>query len=135
MFFRLFLLFTLGPLVEIYLLIKIGAVIGAFNTIALILITGIIGAFLAQSQGISVLFNIQKATQQGRMPLEEMIDGAFVLMGGFALITPGLVTDAFGFLCLIPVTRQFFKRLLRKYLEREVKRSNVRIHIDMRDQF
>jgi len=133
MFFKLFLLFTLGPMVELYLLIKIGGAIGALNTVLIIILTGMIGAAMAQSQGLSVIFKIQRATEEGRVPIEELVDGAFILVGGFLLITPGFLTDAFGFMCLIPWTRKFFKIYARRYLEKQARKSNFRIHIDMRD--
>ena len=131
MFLRLFLLFTLGPMVELYLLIKVGGIIGAFNTILIIILTGIGGAILAQSQGLSVMFEIQKATQEGRMPVEELFDGFFVLVGGFLLITPGFLTDTIGFLFLIPWSPNFLKIYVRRYLEKRVQKNKVIIDIHM----
>ena len=95
-FLKLFSVFLIIPLIELYLLIKIGGIVGAFNTVLIILITASLGAYMAKSQGFRVLCQIQEATSQGRVPGNELLHGLFVLVGGFALITPGLLTDAIG---------------------------------------
>ena len=132
MFLKFFLLFTIGPVVELYLLIKVGGMIGALNTVILILLTGLIGAAMAQSQGLSVIAKIKEATEQGRIPAEELMDGIFILVGGFLLITPGFISDLIGFSCLIPWTRALYRMILKKYLQKQT--SHFQIHIDMRDR-
>jgi UPF0716 protein FxsA len=121
MFLKLFSIFLIFPIIELYLLIKIGGMIGALNTVLIILITASLGAYMAKSQGFRVLRQIQEATNQGRMPGNELLHGLFVLAGGFALITPGLLTDAIGFSMLIPQTREIYvkiaKEIIRKKLE------------------
>ncbi len=121
MFFKLFSVFLIVPLIELYLLIKVGGMIGALNTIIIILITASLGAYMAKSQGFRVLRQIQDATNQGRVPGNELLHGLFVLIGGFALITPGLLTDAIGFSMLIPQTREIYvgiaKGIIRKKIE------------------
>lgn len=121
LYFKLFSFFLIIPLVELYLLIKIGGILGAFNTILIILITASLGAYMAKSQGFQVFRQIQEATSNGRMPGNELLHGFFILAGGFALITPGLLTDAIGFSMLIPQTREIYvklaKELIRKKLE------------------
>ncbi len=114
MFFKIFLAFTLIPAAEIYLLIKIGSFIGAFNTLLVIIITGFVGAYLARLQGMYTLFKIQSNLQQGIMPAEELIDALIILVAGIVLLTPGFLTDAAGLLLLIPQVRFYFKRWLRK---------------------
>ncbi len=126
MFARLLLLFTVVPLVELYLLIEVGSVIGALNTILLVLGTGALGAFLARLEGLRTLGQIQRNLNQGIVPAEEMVDGVIILAAGLLLITPGILTDACGFLMLVPTTRNAFKRWLRRRFDRAT--ATVRIH-------
>ena len=126
MFPRLLLLFTVIPLVELYLLIEVGSIIGGLNTILLVVVTGVAGAFLAKLEGLRTLGQIQRNLSQGIVPAEEMLDGVIILVAGLLLITPGILTDAFGFLMLIPFTRNAFKRWLRRRFDRASAR--VRIH-------
>ncbi len=114
MFLKLFLAFTLIPAMEIYLLIQIGSVIGALNTLLIIIFTGIAGAYLARLEGMRTLLKIQSSLQQGIMPAEEMIDALIILIAGIVLLTPGFLTDITGLLLLIPQIRLVVKRWLRK---------------------
>ncbi|PID58612.1 membrane protein FxsA [candidate division KSB3 bacterium] len=125
---KLFLAFTLIPALEIYLLIYLGAAIGAWNTLLVILLTGVVGAFLARLEGWHTFLKIQQNLQQGRMPAEEMIDALIILVAGIMLLTPGFLTDSAGLLLLIPRVRFFFKRWLRKKFDR----WNTTEHIDFR---
>ena len=109
---RLLFLFVLIPAVELVLLIKIGAAIGALETIALIVITGTVGATLARAQGLSVLHRVQAETAAGRVPTASLLDGVIILVAGALLITPGVLTDIVGFLCLIPWTRLAIKKFV-----------------------
>lgn len=115
---KLFLAFTLVPALEIYLLIQIGGVIGALNTLVVILLTGAAGAYLARLEGMHTFLKIQGSLQQGVMPAEEMIDALIILVAGIVLLTPGFLTDATGLLLLVPQVRFFFKRWLRKKFDR-----------------
>jgi Protein affecting phage T7 exclusion by the F plasmid len=118
MFFKLFSIFLVIPVIELYLLIKIGGMIGALNTVLIILITASLGAYLAKSQGLRVLREIREATSKGYMPGNELLHGLFVLIGSFALITPGFLSDIVGFSMLIPKIREIYvgiaKRIIRK---------------------
>ncbi len=114
MFIKLFLVFTLIPAVELYLLIQIGSVIGALNTLLIILFTGMAGAYLARLEGMRTFLKIQSNLQQGVMPAEEMIDALIILIAGIVLLTPGFLTDITGLLLLIPQVRFVVKRWLRK---------------------
>ncbi len=125
MFFRLFLLFTIIPLIEIWVLIQVGQQIGAFDTIALIILSGIIGAFLARSQGFYIISKIQHELSQGQMPTESLTDGLIILVGAVLLITPGFVTDVMGFLLLVPQTRVFVKKLVMSQFKNYISRNNV----------
>lgn len=122
MFARLIILFTVVPLVELALLIKLGNVIGLWPTIFIVIGTGVLGAALARSQGTQVISSIRAEVAQGRPPTGSLINGLLVLVGGVVLLTPGLLTDILGFSLLVPSTRNWFKKKLqgrlRKYAER-----------------
>jgi len=129
MFFKLFSVFLIIPLIELYLLIKVGGMIGALNTIIIILITASLGAYMAKSQGFHVLRQIQDATNQGRMPGNELLHGLFVLIGGFALITPGLLTDAIGFSMLIPQTREIYVGIAKEIIRKKIETGQFRMRM------
>ncbi|MFC1522520.1 FxsA family protein [Elusimicrobiota bacterium] len=127
MFLKLFLLFVGVPLIEIAILIKMGTVIGFWQTILIQIITGAAGAFLAKLQGMLVWYNIARELQNGRMPAEQLIDGILIFVAGIVLLTPGLLTDAFGFLILIPYTRYWFKRWLRNKFDEVMRSPNAKV--------
>jgi len=120
MVFRLFLLFTIIPVLELYLLIKIGGIIGALNTVLIILVTAIIGASLTKSQGMMVLSQIQQALHEGRLPANELLHGLIILLGGVALLTPGFITDFIGLSMLIPQIREFYIKIAQRIIKRRV---------------
>ena len=115
----LFLLFLLVPLVEIYFLIKVGNLIGAIPTIALVVFTALLGAMLLRFQGWVTLQRTRMTMARGELPALEMLEGVLLLFAGALLLTPGFVTDAFGFVLLIPPLR---RRLILWF----IKRSEVR---------
>lgn len=125
MFIKLLILFTLVPIIELYVLIEAGRQIGVSATIGMIFLTGIAGAYLARSQGFNLINRIQTDLNQGRIPAEEMMDGAMILAGGLLLLTPGFCTDLFGFCLLTPVTRQFLKVWLKKWLDLKIRRGDI----------
>ena len=125
---RLVLLFTIVPLVELFILIKIGGHIGGFNTILLVIMTAVLGAWLARLQGLRTLQQIQLSLSQGQIPAEELIDGVLILAGGILLLTPGVLTDLFALVLLFPYTRTHFKRWLRRRFDRMVASGNVRLN-------
>ena len=114
MLLKLFLCFTLIPVIELYLLIKIGTLLGVFNTILLVILTGFLGAWLARLEGMNTMIKLRTNLNQGLMPAEELLDAVIIFIAGVVLITPGLITDVFGLLLLWPLTRNKFKRLVRK---------------------
>ena len=120
MIFELFLLFTIIPILELYLIIKVGGMIGAFNTVLIILTTGIIGASLAKSQGLIVLSKIQQALNEGRIPGNELLHGLMILIGGATLLTPGFITDLIGLSMLIPNIWDFYIKIAQKIIKRRV---------------
>ncbi len=129
MFIRLLALFVLLPLVELALLIQIGRWIGLAWTLALVVATGFLGATLARRHGVRAWIAISQELQAGRMPASALADGLLILIGGIVLLTPGLLTDLFGFAMLVPVTRNAFKRRLRRRFERAVQRGDANITV------
>lgn len=127
MFIRLLIIFTLVPIVELYVLLEAGRQIGVVPTIGLIFLTGIAGAFLARTQGFQLINRIQNDLNAGRLPANEMIDGAMILAGGLLLLTPGFCTDLFGFCLLTPLTRNSLKGWLKVWLERKIAKGDIRI--------
>lgn len=104
---RLFpLLFIIIPIAEMWLLIEVGGEIGALNTVALVFLTAIIGFALLRHQGVSTLARAQQRMAEGQMPAKEMAEGICLAVGGALLLTPGFITDAFGFVCLLPGLRK-----------------------------
>ncbi len=112
MFLRLLLLFTIVPLTELYLLVKLGTVVGVAPTVGLVILTGVLGAWLARVQGLGVLRRLGKDLDQGRMPTEALLDGLLILVAGAVLLTPGLLTDAMGFFLLVPQGRTVVRKIL-----------------------
>ena len=105
---KIFLLIIVIPLIEIYLFIKIGTKIGAFNTISLILITAIIGVYYAKYEGLNALKSGMTEIVKNKLPIYEIISGATLAFAAFLLILPGFATDTIGFLLIFPLTRKIF---------------------------
>lgn len=127
MLFRLFLAFTLIPVIELYLLIKIGTVIGGINTVLLVILTGFTGAWLARMEGMNTMLKLRMNLQQGLMPAEELIDAVIIFAAGVVLLTPGLITDVFGLLLLWPPSRNWFKRMLRRKFDEMKLQGDINI--------
>jgi UPF0716 protein FxsA len=123
----LFLAFTVVPFLELYLLIGIGRQVGVLPTLGLVLVMGLLGAFLAKREGLRVMRNWQAAMAQGRLPEDGILSGALVLVGGVLLIAPGVITDGVGFLLLIPPTRRWIAARLRRALERRMEAGTLRV--------
>ncbi len=126
----LFALFVVVPAVELALLIEIGRRIGTLETILLIFATGALGAALARQQGLRVLRQVQIDSAAGRMPADALVDGVLILVAAALLVTPGVLTDAFGFACLVPATRALLRRRLQRWLSRRVQQGDA--HVDFR---
>jgi UPF0716 protein FxsA len=105
-FQSIFLLVLLIPFVEIYLLLKVGGIIGAFPTIFLVVFTAVLGTWLLRQQGFATFQRLQENLAKGTIPAYEMIEGPIILVGGVLLLTPGFITDILGFACLIPQLRR-----------------------------
>ena len=108
----LFVLFVVVPLVEIYVLVQVGQVIGAWWTILLLIADSIFGSWLVRREGRRAWQALTTTIQSGRMPATELADAALILVGGTLMLSPGFVTDVFGILLILPFTRPLFRRLL-----------------------
>ena len=124
MFLKLFLAFTLVPFIEIYLLIKIGGQVGAFNTILIVILTGLLGASLARLEGIKTMTKVRDSLNRGDLPAEEMLDAMLIFVAGIVLLTPGFITDMTGLALLVPKLRYWFKRWLRKKFDEWLEETN-----------
>jgi len=114
---RLFLLFLLVPLIEIALFIQIGGFIGLFPTLAIVIITAVLGTILVRSQGLAVLNQVRGSFEELSDPTEPLAHGAMILFSGALLLTPGFFTDAVGFALLIPGVRGSIYRTIRSRIE------------------
>lgn len=121
----LLLLFILVPAIELALLIEVGARIGTAATLAIIVMTGVVGAALARQQGLRTIGTIQGDLARGELPAGALVDGAILLAAGALLVTPGILTDAVGFLCLVPFTRNAAKRALKARFERALREQRI----------
>ena len=126
---RLLVLFVVVPAVELALLIEVGSRFGTLATLTLIVATGVVGAALARSQGLSALRRIQRDLAEERVPAGSLVDGAIILVAGALLMTPGILTDVFGFLCLLPGFRDLIKRVLWRRFESAVLEQRIRVSI------
>ena len=115
MVFRtIFLLFIAMPIIEIFLLIKVGSSIGALLTIGIVIVTAVLGTWMLRAQGLSTLNKARRRMSGGEVPAFEMMEGMALGIGGALLLTPGFVTDAIGFACLFPFTRRLMVGALSK---------------------
>ncbi len=120
MLFKLFLAFTLIPVLEIYLLIQLGSFIGVIPSILIVILTGVVGASLARQQGVQTMLKVQKSMAQGLMPAAELLDAFLILVAGVVLLTPGFITDIAGLLILFPPSRNALKRWFQNKLESSI---------------
>lgn len=101
------LLFVAMPIIEIAVMLRVGDAIGWLPTLAIVILTAIIGTNMLRQQGLATLNTARQRLDAGEMPAQQMLEGMLLLLGGVLLLTPGFVTDAFGFVCLVPATRQW----------------------------
>lgn len=124
---KLFLGFIALAVLELYLLVSLGRALGFWATVGILLVMSAVGTVVARSQGARVMARWQEALNGGAMPAEGVLDGVLVLVGGALLIAPGFITDALGLSLLIPVTRAFWARHLRAWLEKRVASGDVNV--------
>lgn len=112
--------FVVVPIVEIYVLIQVGQVIGAWWTILLLVADSILGSWLIKREGGRAWRALRTALESGRMPATELADGALILIGGTLMLSPGFVTDVFGIALILPFTRPLFRRLLARVVTQKL---------------
>jgi UPF0716 protein FxsA len=126
--FRFFaILFVVAFGLELWGLITIGSWIGGWNTVVLVILTGILGAWLARQQGMQVFRMVQHQLSRGQMPTDSLIDGVLILIGGILLLLPGFVTDVIGLVFLIPYTRMIIRYLLKRWLWNLISSGRVQL--------
>ncbi len=127
MLLKLFLAFTIIPVIELYLLIKIGSYIGAVYTVILVILSGFTGAYLARVQGARTMYAVRNSFQNGIVPEDELINAFLILVAGIVLLTPGFITDITGIILLIPQTRFAINKFLKRKFVQWIrdKRDNV----------
>jgi UPF0716 protein FxsA len=129
MIVRLLALFILVPLLDLAILVRLGQAIGFWPTIGLVVVTGTVGAFLARSQGMRVLKGIRTEMSVGQVPSSRLLDGLLVIVGGTLLLTPGLLTDAAGFVLLLPWSRSRLKGFLRRRVEGMIRSGTTSVFL------
>ncbi|MTI69690.1 MAG: FxsA family protein [Firmicutes bacterium] len=125
---KLILLFTITPIVELYILFQLADVTSPLTTVGLVLITGIAGAYLAKSEGRLILSKIKLELNSGRVPGNQLLNGLCVLIGGALLLTPGIITDILGFTLVIPGTREIYKSIIKRKFKRMIEEGNINIY-------
>ncbi|MEW9668816.1 FxsA family protein [Ammoniphilus sp. 3BR4] len=113
------------PTLEIWGLITAGQAIGWLPTLLLVVLTGLVGAWLAKRQGLEIFRMAQVQLQRGELPGEAILDGIFILVGGVLLLTPGFFTDTFGFLCLLPISRRVMKTYIKNWLWKNIQNGKI----------
>jgi UPF0716 protein FxsA len=127
MFGKLFLLFTVLPFLELFVLIKIGERIGSATTVTLVILTGVVGAALARSEGLRVLRAWQASIAKGQVPTAAVINGALVMLGCALLISPGVITDIIALLLFLPFTRRIAARIVALRVQGAIERGAIRV--------
>lgn len=121
------LLIIVIPAIDIGFLLLSGKTIGFLPTIALIILTGVVGAYLAKKEGLQTIKRAQEQLSYGQIPGESVLDGICILIGATLLVTPGFFTDLFGFLLLFPPSRKPFKFLMINALRKRIQNGNIKI--------
>jgi len=129
----LLVLLTVVPIVELVILLQVhhavastwGSGMGLLVTLGTIVVTGVAGATLARHQGLSVLSDLRQRLGRGELPGQALLDGALILVGAALLLTPGFLTDLFGFSLLVPITRAFHRRWLQRWFQRKIRRGDI----------
>ncbi|MCC7402841.1 MAG: FxsA family protein [Bdellovibrionales bacterium] len=128
MLFYLIFFFTVMPLIELYFLIRVGQVIGAWNTVAALLLMGIIGGTIVRNQGQAIWRQVNEKLARGEMPADSLFHGFLVFVGGLLMITPGFVTDLMGLLLVLPGPRHLLLKAMKHEMAKRVARGQVRFY-------
>ena len=129
-FFYLLALFIIIPVIELLIILRIASHIGIVESLALIILTGIIGAYLARQQGVRVIHEIRTELNHGRLPGTEVLEGVLILVAAAVLMTPGLVTDIVGFLILMPICRESLSLWLARRFKEKMKSRITTFHME-----
>ncbi|MYF60592.1 MAG: FxsA family protein [Gammaproteobacteria bacterium] len=124
---RLALIFVSVPLLELFLLIRLGGAIGLLPTLSLCVLTGVAGAWLARREGLRALWSFQQRLASGGVPGRALMDGLCILLGGALLLTPGLLTDVVGFSLLVPPSRRWIQKRIRSRIERQLADGSLQV--------
>ena len=135
LFRSLALLLVVIPLLELYILIKVGDLIGVMPTIAICILTAVAGAALMRYQGLRTITNLQAKLAQGEFPAQDLLEGVILLLGGVLLLTPGFFTDALGFICLVPKFRSVIARGFGKLIVHGSSSYSVRRSVTLEGEF
>ena len=131
MLWKLILLLTAVPLLELYVLVRLAAWRGFFVTVLVIFATGAIGAVLARMQGLLVIGKIQSELSQGKLPADSVLEGVMVLVAAALLVTPGILTDSAGFILLVPAGRRLVIQVVKSWLKKKMEQGRVQVYKDM----
>ncbi len=126
---RLTLLFVVVPLLELVLLVRLGAVVGLWPTLGLVFATGIVGAALTRAEGLRVVLQLQRELAEGRPPARPLLDGMSLLVGGVLLLTPGILTDVAALALLLPPSRRWIQRRGLAWLERQARSGALNVTV------
>jgi UPF0716 protein FxsA len=126
---KVLLVFVVLPLVDLYVLFVVAGRIGGLETVALVILTGIVGGALAKVQGVQTVRRLQHKMALGESPSAELADGALILFGAALLLTPGLITDGIGFALLLPFVRPYIRSALSSYLSKRVRNGDVVVEV------
>ncbi len=124
MFAAIFSIFIIIPIVEVWLFLTVGSIIGVIPTIMITVVTALVGANLARQEGFQIFMKVQQKLNKGEVPGNELIQGLMVLIGGITLLTPGFFTDFLGLTLLIPFTRSLYISLFSKHFKGNVRFEN-----------
>lgn len=122
-------LFVGLPIVELALLLKVHEIFHFWPTFLLVILTGVLGLTLVKRQGVAILQKIQQEMARGNVPAPQMIDGVMILVAGALLVTPGLITDATGFLLLVPFLREQIRLRLKNIIEEKIRRGYMQVNV------
>ena len=122
------LLLIIIPIAEYYLLVELGAWIGALNTIAIVIVSALVGLSFSRNQGKQIIVRIKNTTHQGQIPGRELVEAVLVVLGGFLLIFPGLITDLVGFILLFPFTRGLVVTLVLAYFRKKLRDGQIQVY-------
>ncbi len=120
---------------ELYILIKVGTVIGAFDTAMIVIITGAVGAALAREQGLLTVNKVKETINRGEVPTIELAEGLLILAGGVALITPGILTDLVGLSVIAPPVRRYLANKIVEYFFNKMGNENVIINVKSENEY